>query len=844
VGLSRICKLTKVKKIKTTKILSICFLIGFCSLYFNNLLAEAGSGAVKFAQLEQTLPTPTVYRTASGAPGPLYWQQQADYKIEVVLDQEQRSIKGSQTIVYTNNSPHTLKYLWLQLDQNRFKKDSLENRSVTESQPDRLSFDRLRKLQSMSDQRHGFNLSAVTDTKNNPLSYTIVDTMMRLDLPKPLATGKRTRFKIDWEFNIIEEAAIGGRGGYEHFELNDTQIFSLAQWYPRLAAYTDYASWQHKAFLGRGEFTLEFGNFDVSITVPDNHVVSSTGRLANPEDVLSVVQRKRLTAVAADKPNFIITPEEAQENESSSPTGSKTWRFKAENVRDFAWSSSTKFIWDAMLHLQPGAKFEQVLAMSFYPNEAEPVWSHYSTHAVIHTMEVYSRFSFDYPYPTAQSVNTWESGGMEYPMITFNGYRPAKPDDKISVDGSELDDADTSKILEQEIGEITYSRRTKYGLIGVIIHEIGHIYFPMVVNSDERQWTWMDEGLNTFLEYVAELEWEENFPAFNRSQTNVLDYIPGYMTSTRQVPIMTQSDSILQFGPNAYSKPAAALTVLRETVMGRELFDFAFKEYANRWKFKRPTPADFFRTMEDASGIDLDWFWRGWFYTTEHVDLGISQIRSYRIRTEDPHRDFELDRIKKASDEPAPISEQRNREQGITMRADRYPELRDFYNENDAFTVSNKDRNQYQRFLEKLEGWQGRAFKRVLEEDPYLYFIDFKNKGGLVSPIPLTIYYEDGSKKQELLPAEIWRKDADQVTFLMVEDKPIEAIEIDERHQIADADFDNNRYPPAIKPSRLSVYKRKNKDKNLMADMLVKLKSKRKDGEDQSESVPLRSENN
>ena len=821
------------------KILSLIAIAVISNYYADTTSAEVGSGAVKFAQLEQTLPTPTVYRTASGSPGPLYWQQQADYKINVFLDPEQRSIKGSETIVYTNNSPHHLNYIWLQLDQNRFKKNSLENRSITESGKDRLSFDRLRKMQSMSDRSHGFKLTAVTDQNNKALSYTIVDTMMRLDLPEPLIKGKRTHININWEFNIIEEAALGGRSGYEKFDTNKTQIFFLAQWYPRLAAYTDYAGWQHKAFLGRGEFTLEFGNFDVSITVPDNHVVSATGRLTNPKEVLSADQRKRFAAISADQPSFIITPEEARINESLESSSSKTWRFKAERVRDFAWASSTKFIWDAMLHLQPGAKFDKVLAMSFYPNEAQPIWSRYSTHAVAHTMDVYSRFSFDYPYPTAQSVNTWESGGMEYPMITFNGYRPAKPEDKISIDGSDPEETESTEELEQEIGEITYSRRTKYGLIGVIIHEIGHFYFPMIVNSDERQWTWMDEGLNTFLEYVAELEWEENFPAFNRDQTNVLDYIPEYMTSTRQVPIMTQSDSILQFGPNAYSKPAAALTVLRETIMGRELFDFAFREYSNRWKFKRPTPADFFRTMEDASGIDLDWFWRGWFYTTEHVDLGISQIRTYRIKTNDPDKDFALNRTKKAGDEPAPISEQRNREQGIIPRAERFPELRDFYNDNDPYTVTNKDKNQYSKFLDNLEDWESQAFNRVLKEDPYLYFIDFKNTGGLISPIPLSIYYADGSKKESMLPAEIWRRDADEVTFLMVEDKPIDAIAIDEKHQIGDADFDNNRYPPEIKPSRLSVYKGKNKKKNLMADMLVKLKSKRKDGEDQSDSVPL-----
>jgi len=708
------------------------------------LAGEPGSGARKFAQLEQLLPTPNSYRTASGAPGFAYWQQQADYKIQVALDEDNQSIVGSEQITYTNNSPDTLNYLWLQLDQNRFAEGSLDRRSqTTNPKEDKISFNRLRQAQSFADNEHGYSDLTVTDKSDNPLPFVVIDTMMRIDLKKALKPKGKIVFNIGWAFNIIEEAAIGGRGGYEHFEDNDSYIFFLAQWFPRMVAYTDYAGWQHKAFLGRGEFTLEFGNYEVAITVPAGHIVSATGELTNASEVLTKAQRQRLAQANTATPVFVVTPQEALANENltDKPSGSKTWRFNAQRIRDFAWSSSRKFIWDAMLHSQPGAKHDNVLAMSFYPNEAEPAWSQYSTQAVIHTLDIYSRFSFDYPYPTAQSVNTWERGGMEYPMITFNGYRPSveKKDDSEDEDEAGAEDnaiagleSSAEKASKQTQDTITYSRQIKYGLIGVIIHEIGHIYFPMVVNSDERQWTWMDEGINTFLEYVAELEWEERFPAF-RGKTNVLDYIPEYMTSTDQVPIMTQSDSILQFGPNAYSKPAAALTVLRETVMGRQQFDFAFKQYANRWKFKRPTPADFFRTMEDASGVDLDWFWRGWFYSTDHVDIGINDIREYRIKTGDPEIDFPLNRIENEALYPQPIMQERNAAAGYTTRLQRLPEIADFYNENDEFTVSNKDRNKYQSYLKGLDDWEKQVLARAIKEEPYL-FHRYRKQGRLSQP--------------------------------------------------------------------------------------------------------------
>ena len=782
-----------------------------------------------FRQLDVDLPTPNVYRTASGAPGTQYWQQRADHSIKVTLDEENRSITASQSIRYTNNSPDTLRYIWIQLDQNRFAKGSIERLTQTageEEGQDQLSYGTLAKEQRYSDVAHGFRIERVVDGRERDLKYTIVNTMMRIDLPQALGSGDRTTFSIDWSFNIIEEAIIGGRGGYDHFPENDTYIYFLAQWFPRLAAYTDYAGWQHKQFLGAGEFTLEFGNYDVEITVPADHIVSATGALQNESSVLSSEQRDRLKqARDADKPVFIVTPEEALANEAEGTSDTKTWVFKADNVRDFAWASSRKFIWDGMTHKQDDEKQPEVLAMSFYPNEAEPLWSQYSTHSIVHTLDVYSRFSFPYPYPTAQSVNAWESGGMEYPMITFNGRRPEpfEPDE---------DDADAG-----EKPANTYSRRAKHGLVGVIIHEIGHIYFPMTVNSDERQWTWMDEGINSFLQYLAELEWEEDFHN-HRDSYSILEYVAEYMTSENQVPIMTQSDSILQFGPNGYTKPAASLVVLRETILGRELFDFAFREYAQRWKFKRPTPSDLFRTLEDASGVDLDWFWRGWYYSTDHVDIAITDVREYKVSTANPDIEFELKRQEHADEVPETLGQIRNREEGRTTRLERFPELGDFYNENDEFTASNADRNTHTDLVDGLEDWELAALQRAAADDDYVYFIDFSNIGGLVSPLPLNITNADGSVEFMMIPAEIWRRNSLAVTKMLIRDEPIVSIEVDPRRETADADFSNNHYPGRIDKSRIELYKQEDETRDLMSDMLRTLREA-KGGTSDSANVPL-----
>ena len=578
-----------------------------CVAVSNTAVAKNSINDDKFRQLDESLPTLNTYRTASGAPGHEYWQQEVNYEINITLNDKTQELTGSETLHYKNNSPDTLRYIWLQLDQNRMGQGS--NYKLTRTAPaKKVTYNGLRNAIETEAFKGGNQITKVTDKNNKKLPFTINDTMMRIDLKKPLKSGDSISFNVDWTYQLHVQKVLGGRSGYEYFKEDDNYLYEVASWFPRAVAYYDVMGWQNKQFLGNGEFTLEFGDYDVKINVPADHIVASTGELQNPKKVLSKTQRQRLSkAEKANKPVLIVTPDEALKNEKSRSTKTKTWHFKAENVRDFAFASSRKFIWDAQGYK---AGKTDTMAMSYYPNEGNPLWERYSTEAIIHTMEQYNKYTFDYPYPVSISVNG-PVGGMEYPMITFNGPRPT---------------------LDKKTGEKTYSRRTKYGLIGVIIHEVGHNYFPMIVNSDERQWTWMDEGLNTFLQFLAEQSWEDNYP----SRRGNAAHITKYMESSNQVPIMTNSESILQFGNNAYGKPATALNILRETIMGRDLFDFAFKEYAQRWKFKRPTPADFFRTMEDASAIDLDWFWRGWFYTTDHVDIALGDIHLYRPNSQNP----------------------------------------------------------------------------------------------------------------------------------------------------------------------------------------------------------------
>lgn len=765
--------------------LACCMLLGSLDVF----AADNPSGAQAFEQLDHLLPTPTEARTASGAPGSEYWQQRADYQIDVRLDDEKQRLEGSAKITYHNHSPHTLNYLWLQLDQNILDPKSDSMLTATAPGFEKMPYDRLGSLLARQEFKGGYTLSKVADGRGMPLQHQVVKTMMRVDLSEPLKPGMDFELQLDWSFNIVDAIAIGSRNGYEYFKGDDNYIYEIAQWFPRLVAYTDYQGWQHKQYLGAGEFTLELGDYVVNITVPADHIVAATGELANANTVLTSEQRQRLKkARNSDKPVFVVTPEEAKSNQSQKAKGTKTWTFEADNVRDFAWASSRKFIWDAM-----GVKSgdQTVMAMSFYPNEAEPLWSQYSTRSIAHTINVYSRYTFDYPYPTSQSING-PVGGMEYPMITFNKPRPFP--DETYWDVTQKGDSESWS-------------RSKYGLISVIIHEVGHNYFPMIVNSDERQWTWMDEGLNTFLQFIAEQEWEAEYPSRRGEPKNIAEYMSG--SEGVMVPIMTNPESILQRGNNAYGKPATALNILRESILGRELFDFSFREYAKRWKFKRPTPADFFRTMEDASGVDLDWFWRGWFYGTDPVDIELGQVTLYKLDTQNP--EIEQEKLRKEKEEVVKtLSMQRYKD--VEKLVERYPELKDFYNERDEFSVTPYDYAQYEKLLKSLDDKE----KLLLNTDKLFYTVEFHNKGGLVMPLPLRITYADSSVEQFTIPAEIWRRNAQQVTKLFIAEQEITSIEFDPYLETADIDVSNNRWPKQPVETRFKLFKESAKPNHML----------------------------
>ncbi|MDB9897863.1 M1 family metallopeptidase [Gammaproteobacteria bacterium] len=772
---------------------------GFTNLSFAAIDQSKGSFEDKFRQLDEVFPTPNLSRPSTGEPGPMYWQQRADYKIQIKLNEDTRSVKGSETITYTNNSPLTLKYIWLQLDQNIFAKESINNLTRPWGGGDSsVDFSTLRRQNFMDKFKGGFQELSIKINNKSP-DTNLVGTHVRINLEQPLKPGESTSLDIEWAYALVEENAVRARNGYETFE-DGNDIFLMAQWYPRVTVFSDYEGWHNKEFIGNGEFTLEFGDFEVDISVPSDHVVSATGILLNENDVLSPVQKKRMKqARKSEKPMFIITPDEAYDNELEKSTDYKTWSFKAENVRDFAWASSRKFIWDAAGFKQDSKENPLVMAMSFYPKEGEPLWSKYSTEAVMHTMKVYSKYSFDYPYPTAQSVNG-PVGGMEYPMITFNGPRTELEDD----------------------GTRTYSRSEKEFLIGVVIHEVGHIYYPMIVNSDERQWTWMDEGLNTFVQYLAEQEWDINY----RSDRGEPRWMTEFMSSSYQVPIMTNSESLLQFGNNAYGKPATALVVLRETILGRELFDQAFREYSVRWKFKRPTPYDFFRTMEEASGVDLDWFWRGWFYSTDHVDIALNNIHLASLDTLDPQVNLAKDRVD-FENEPLILHDQRNEAAKIETRVTERPELLDIYNEYDEFTPSDREMRDSKEILEDLYDkndsdpeWKKKALVDAIEKDEGYYIFEFSNKGGLVMPIPLEITYEDGTKELIRIPVEIWRKNSKKTKWLKRSKLKITQAVIDPYWEIGDTQIENNYYPTRLIPARLKPRASRSNPKNLMQDLL------------------------
>ncbi len=744
-------------KNKISKILFVLFSITSIIAQETPKAKEKGhEDTNKFRQMYDLLATPNMYRTASGAPGPEYYQQQADYKIDVELDDKNAKLFGKETITYTNNAKESLDYLWIQLDQNiaaKTSKSPLVENGKVDAAISAQGFSR-KYLEDKFD--GGFKIDYVKDSKGNPISYTVNETMMRINLVKPLAHGEKIDLNIKWNYNINNYMVDGGRSGYEPFK-DGNKLYVLAQFYPRMAVYNDVEGWQNMQFWGSGEFALPFGNFEVNITVPADHVMEATGNLLNRNEVFTPEQVKRYTQAqnSFDKPVVIVTQEEATATEKGFSEKKKTWKFKAENVRDFGISTSRKFILD-MMAVKLGEK--TVMAVSLYPKEGNPLWEQYSTRAVAHTLKSYSSYTFDYPYPKAVSVNAQDQG-MEYPMICWNFGRP------------------------DESGK--YTDRVKYGMLGVIIHEVGHNFFPMIVNSDERQWTWMDEGLNTFMEYLAEITFDPTFPVDRGPAKLIVPYMSGDQSNID--PIMTNSESIKQFGNNAYGKPAAALNILRETIMGHDLFDYAFKTYANRWKFKHPTPEDFFRTMEDASAVDLDWFWRGWFYTTDYNDIGIKEVNQYFVSNDAP-KDFKSPEINRRN---------RRKLSGplVYMIASSNPDL----NPESKKALNVKE-------VKTLDEFVQTNFKpeeiAKLNTPKYFYEVTFNKPGGLVMPIIVQLTFEDGTIENQTFPAQIWRMNDNEVSRVFATQKAISKIVIDPNLETADVDITNNSWPKEVVKSK------------------------------------------
>ena len=725
----------------------------------------------KFAQLDQLLPTPNEYRNASGGPGHAYYQQKADYKIALTIDDKTQKLSGVETITYTNNSPDYLEFLWLQLDQNIYNQDSETKLIEIEKMEDFKSIGDVKKRLFYYD--GGFKIDAITTTSGQKMSYAINKTMLRINLSKPLAPHSSISFTIKWWYNINDRMAVGGRSGYEYFEKDKNYLYTVAQFFPRMCVYSDIEGWQNKQFLGKGEFALPFGDYDVSITVPADHIVGATGELQNASAVLTSEERNRFEkAKKSDTPIIIVTQKEAEDKEKNPIYKTKTWNFKAINVRDFAFATSRKFIWDAQRVTVNG---KDILAMSYYPKEGNPMWERYSTKLVAHTVKTYSKYTVDYPYPVAISVHSkWI--GMEYPMICFNGGRPEE-------DG-------------------TYSEETKYGMWGVIIHEVGHNFFPMIINSDERQWTWMDEGLNTFVQYLTEQEWERGYPSRRGPAYLIADYMRGDKKFIS--PIMTNSESIFQFGNNAYGKPATALNILRETIMGRELFDYAFKMYCERWKFKHPTPADFFRTMEDASAVDLDWFWRGWFYSTDNVDISLDNVKWFQLNTQNPEIEKGIkEQTDKAKDKF--IGDTRNKIAITKTINENDPEIDDFYAKRSTYKVDALDRKEFEVFNAKLSDED----RKLLNSNKQFYELSFSNLGGLVSPIIIEATFDDNSTEVVRIPAEIWRMYEEKVSKVLIFNKQVISFKIDPFLETADTDLNNNSWPARVEPTRYDMFKEK-----------------------------------
>ena len=718
----------------------------------------------KFKQLYEEFSSPNKFRTASGAPGPEYYQQKVDYNMEIELDEENDILYGKSLITYQNNSPDDLEYLWVQLDQNIRKNNS----PSLDKNPSAMS--ELKQIESFVDDLllkpfdGGFNIEYVKDSNGKSLKNLVNNTMMLIHPKSPIKSGDKYIFSIKWNYSINNHVKKRGRSGYEFFSEDGNKSYVIAQFFPRLAVYNDFEGWQNHQFWGNGEFALNFGDYKVNITVPADHILEATGELQNPKEVLSKVEfgRYKKALITKDNPVLIVNQDEVELKEKNTSKKKKTWKFIAKNVRDFAFASSRKFIWDMMVVPING---KNIIASSLYPKEGNPLWEKYSTKIVAQTLKTYSNYTFDYPYPKAVSVHA-KNQGMEYPMICWNYGRPEK-------DGS-------------------YSDRVKYGMISVIIHEIGHNFFPMIVNSDERQWGWMDEGIDTFLQYLTEKEFDPEYPSRRGPPNKIVPYMSGNQEYI--APIMSNPENVFQLGPNAYAKPATALNILRETIMGKELFDFAFKTFSERWMFKHPTPEDFFRTMEDASAIDLDWFWRGWFYSTDYVDIGIKNFKRFYI-SPDPSKNVKdvFDGYGISKNELSPL---------VFMVTD---------NE-ESFDSNLMDGNP----IEKSLPLKKFIDENYLEDDinklrtsNYFYEIEFEKPGGLVMPVIFELTYSDGSKKIIRYPAEIWRKNDDSFKKVLITEKEIKNIKLDPNEETADTDLSNNNWPKIELPTDFEMFKSK-----------------------------------
>ena len=763
------------------KFILIVFLFSFVlSCYAQDIRNNPGSNhGNRFEQLGTILPTPNEYRTASGAPGPKYWQQRCDYDIVCELDEPNRRLNGKETVTYFNNSPDLLTYLWLQLDENQHSSINNAGYQNGSTMQTTVSDADILRISGIKDREGGDNIVKLTNAAGIPLKYTINKTMMRIELPSPLKPGQQFVFKVEWYYNITNRMTAGGRGGYEFFPEDGNDLFTMTQWFPRLCVYSDFQGWQNHQFAGSGEFALVFGNYKVAMTVPADHIVMATGQAQNYPQVLTPAQLARWQMAQNGKDvTEIVTLSEATAKEKQKSTQKKTWIFKADMVRDFAWGSSRKFIWDAMPVYVEGKK---IMCMSAYGKEAYNLYRKYSTKVVAHTIKSYSKFTIPYPYPVAQSLEA--ANGMEYPMICFNYGRTEK-------DG-------------------TYSEGTKNGMLGVIIHEVGHNFFPMIINSDERQWTWMDEGLNSFVEYLTEELFDNKFPVSKGPAYKIVDYMK--LPKDQLEPIMTNSENIIQFGPNAYSKPSTGLNILRETIIGRELFDYSFKEYARRWAFKHPTPADLFRTMEDASGEDLDWFWRGWFYGTESCDISLDSVRWATLST-DNMSTRTADNITQPVAKPVlntfdDISKIRNREdKNIIFATDADPSLQDFYWRYDR-GLAKVDSTPFKiNIVPNVDTFTVEQKIQVAGKKN-MYELSFSNKGGLVMPIIIEWTYKDGSKEITRVPVQIWRKNENKVTKVFIKDKEVASIKLDPMRETADVNDKNNNWPIVELPSKFQLYK-------------------------------------